>query len=162
MKFFKNILNKILSANDPRMTIAYATCYSHILTILQKNVKVNIENYSAKISPEHEKTIAAFLDSEDLLEKQISFTNLALGISYKSKEDSLEAKKKEFEKEIYKILTILAKNKLNVLSLDIYTIALDDKDKFSFTLKINPLILPKDTKKITNIDLSKFITVTNI
>lgn len=161
MKFFKKIMNKILSANDPRMTIAYAACYSQILTTLQKNVKVNIENYSAKISPDHEKAIAAFLDSEDLLEKQISFTNLALGISYKSKVESLEDKKKEFENEVYKILIILAKNKLNVLSLDIYTIALDE-DKFSFTLKINPLILPKDTTKIQNIDLSKFITLTNI
>ena len=161
MKFFNKILNKILSANDSKMTIAYATCYSHILTILQKNIKVNIENYSAKINPEHEKEVIAFLDSDKLLEKEIAFTNLALGISYESKAKTLEEKKEEFEKEIYKILTVLSKNKLNVLSLDIYTIALEN-DKFSFSLKINPLILPSDTTKIKNIDLSKFISLTNI
>lgn len=161
MKIFKKMLNKILSANDTKMTIAYAACYSHILTTLQKNLKVNIENYSAKISPIHEKAIASFLDSENLLEKQISFTNLALGISYKSQVESLEEKKDEFKKEIYKILSILAKNSLNVSSLEVYTIALDN-DKFSFTLNIAPLILPKDVSKIPNIDLEKFITLTNI
>ncbi len=162
MKFFNNILNKILSSNDTSLALAYSPCYSYILGTLKSNLKVTLENYSASISKENSNYLHKLsLKGQDLLNRQISFTNLAMGISYNSTEQELDAKMNEFKKEIYNILHILSNNKLNVLTLDIYTIATDN-EKFSFSFKINPLILPADNSKINNLDISKYITVTNL
>lgn len=162
MKFFNNILNKILSANDANLALSYSPCYAHILSKLKPNMKVNLENYSAKMSKENEKYINKLaLNGEQLLNKQISSTNLTLGISYNSNENELDAKLNEFKKEIYNILKILSDFNLNVLSLDIYTIATNN-EKFSFSFKINPLVLPNNSEKIFNLDLTKYISITNL